>query len=231
MSAVKKVALIFGASGGIGSNIYRNLKIKKFEVYGYSRTSDPDNNNNIIGEKYLKDLSNKFIEKNIKIKIFINAIGFLHDNYYSPEKKLQDINLEYMKKCFEVNTIPTALMIKYFCPLMIKEEKSIFATISAKVGSISDNYLGGWYSYRASKAALNQIIKTSSIEQKRLNKNLIMVSVHPGTVSTRLSNPFIGKRNVQSPSEAATKIISLLETLTFEDSGLFFDYNKKIIPF
>ena len=229
MSANKKVALIFGVSGGIGSNIYSNLKRKKFKVYGFSRTTEP--NNNIISEKYLKDLSLKFIEQNIKIKIFINAIGFLHDNYYSPEKKLQDINQEYMKKCFEINTIPTALMIKYFCPLMIKDEKSVFASISAKVGSISDNYLGGWYSYRASKAALNQIIKTSSIEQKRLNKNLIMVSVHPGTVNTRLSNPFIGKRKVQTPSEAAIRIIDLLETLTLEDSGLFFDYNKNIIPF
>ena len=230
MSANKKVALVFGVSGGIGGNIYTNLKRKKFEVYGFSRTTNP-NNNNIISEKYLKDLSLKFVEKNIKIKIFINAIGFLHDNNYSPEKKLQDINLEYMRKCFEINTIPTALMIKYFCPIMIKEEKSIFASISAKVGSISDNYLGGWYSYRASKAALNQIIKTSSIEQKRLNKNLIMVSVHPGTVNTKLSSPFIGKRKVQTPSEAATKIINLLETLTLEDSGLFFDYNKDIIPF
>ena len=229
MSASKKAALVFGVSGGIGSNIYSNLKRKKFEVYGFSRTTEP--NNNIISEKYLKDLSLKFIEQNIKIKIFINAIGFLHDNYFSPEKKLQDINQEYMKKCFEINTIPTALMIKYFCPLMTKDEKSIFASISAKVGSISDNYLGGWYSYRASKAALNQIIKTSSIEQKRLNKNLIMVSVHPGTVNTRLSNPFIGKRKVQTPSEAAIKIIDLLETLTLEDSGLFFDYNKNIIPF
>ena len=229
MSDTKKVALVFGVSGGIGSNIYSHLKRKKFKVYGFSRTTEP--NNNIISEKYLKDLSHKFIEQKIKIKIFINAIGFLHDNYYSPEKKLQDINLEYMKKCFEINTIPTALMIKYFCPLMIKEEKSIFASISAKVGSISDNYLGGWYSYRASKAALNQIIKTSSIEQKRLNKNLIMVSVHPGTVNTKLSSPFIGKRKVQTPSEAATKIINLLEKLTLEDSGLFFDYNKNIIPF
>ena len=229
MSTAKKVALVFGVSGGIGSHIYSNLKRKKFEVYGFSRTSDP--NNNIISEKYLKDLSLKFIEQNIKIKIFINAIGFLHDNNYSPEKKLQDINLEYMRKCFEINTIPTALMIKYFCPIMIKEEKSIFASISAKVGSISDNYLGGWYSYRASKAALNQIIKTSSIEQKRLNKNLIMVSVHPGTVNTKLSSPFIGKRKVQTPSEAAMKIINLLEKLTLEDSGLFFDYNNNIIPF
>ena len=222
--------MVFGASGGIGSNIYSNLKRKKLEVYGFSRKTKSDNND-IISEKYLKDLSQKFIEKNIKIKIFINAIGYLHDNYYSPEKKLQDIDIEYMKKCFEINTIPTALMIKYFCPLMMKEEKSIFASISAKVGSISDNYLGGWYSYRASKAALNQVIKTSSIEQKRLNKNLIMVSVHPGTVNTRLSSPFIGKRKVQTPSEAATKIINLLEKLTLEDSGLFFDYNKNIIPF
>ena len=230
MSANKKVALVFGVSGGIGSNIYSKLKRKNFEVYGFSRTTEP-NNTNIISEKYLKDLSHKFIEEKIKIKIFINAIGFLHDDFYSPEKRLQDINLGYMKKCFEINTIPTALMIKYFSPIMIKDEKSIFASISAKVGSISDNYLGGWYSYRASKAALNQIIKTSSIEQKRFNKNLIMVSVHPGTVNTRLSNPFIGKRKVQTPSEAAIKIINLLETLTIEDSGLFFDYNKNIIPF
>ena len=230
MSDNKKVALVFGISGGIGSKIYSNLKRKNFKVYGLSRTNN-SNNKDIMSENYLRDLSHKFIEQNIKIKIFINAIGFLHDNYYSPEKKLQDINLEYMKKCFEINTIPTALMIKYFCPIMIKEEKSIFASISAKVGSISDNYLGGWYSYRASKAALNQIIKTSSIEQKRLNKNLIMVSVHPGTVNTKLSSPFIGKRIVQTPSEAATKIINLLETLTSEDSGLFFDYNKNIIPF
>ena len=229
MSNTKKVALVFGVSGGIGSNIYNNLKRKNFEVYGFSRTTD--SSNNIISEKYLKALSLKFIEQNIKIKIFINAIGYLHDNYYSPEKKLQDINYGYIKKCFEINTIPTALMIKYFCPLMIKDEKSIFASISAKVGSISDNYLGGWYSYRASKAALNQIIKTASIEQKRLNKNLIVVSVHPGTVNTKLSSPFIGKRKVQTPSEAATKIINLLETLTVEDSGLFFDYNKNILPF
>ena len=229
MSTAKKVALVFGVSGGIGSNIYSNLKRKKFEVYGFSRTTEP--NNNIISEKYLKDLSLKFIEQNIKIKIFINAIGFLHNDYYSPEKKLQDINQEYMKKCFEINTIPTALMIKYFCPIMLKEEKSIFAAISAKVGSITDNYLGGWYSYRASKAALNQIIKTASIEQKRLNNNLIMVSVHPGTVDTKLSSPFIGKRKVQTPSEASTKIINLLENLDLEDSGLFFDYNSNIIPF
>ena len=227
MSNTQNTALVFGVSGGIGSSIFSQLESKNFKVYGFSRTI----NNNVINEQYLKELSYKFIKQNIKIKIFINTIGFLHDNNYFPEKKLQDINYEYMKKCFEINTIPTALMIKYFCPLMINTEKSIFATISAKVGSISDNYLGGWYGYRASKAALNQIIRTSSIEQKRLNKNLIMVSIHPGTVNTKLSSPFIGKRKVQTPTESAAKIIELLENLKFDDSGLFFDYNNNIIPF
>ena len=229
MSNSKNIALVFGISGGIGSEIYDQLKMKSYEVYGVSRATEK--NSNILSEQYLESLSLKFIKQNIKIKIFINTIGFLHDNFYSPEKNIQAINYDYMKKSFEINTIPTALMIKYFCPLMNKEEKSIFATISAKVGSISDNFLGGWYSYRASKAALNQIIKTSSIEQRRTNKNLIIVSVHPGTVKTKLSSPFIGKKKVQTPSESASKIINLLENLALKDSGLFFDYNKNIIPF
>ncbi len=225
----KDIAVVFGASGGIGSNIYDQLKAKSFEVYGFSRNNETTLN--ILNEKYLKNIANSFIEKNIKIKLFINAIGFLHDEKYSPEKKYQDINFEYMSKSFEVNTIPTALMIKYFVPLMEKNEKSIFATISAKVGSISDNFLGGWYSYRASKAALNQIIKTASIEQKRLNKNLIIVSVHPGTVNTNLSKPFIGKKEIQTPEDAAKKIINLLENLTNKDSGLLLDYKNDVIPF
>lgn len=229
MTKSADIALIFGDSGGIGSNIYNQLKKKNFKVYGISRSNQ--NNNDIISEQYLRALANKFVEKKIKIKILINTIGFLHGKNHFPEKRFQDINDEYMKKCFEINTVPTALMIKYFSPLMIKDKKSIFATISAKVGSISDNFLGGWYSYRASKAALNQIIKTASIEQKRFNKNLILVSIHPGTVNTKLSRPFINKKKVQTPSESARRIIDLLEKLTLEDSGYFLDYNYEIIPF
>tara|TARA_E500000178_G_scaffold171481_1_gene170850 strand:+ start:1107 stop:1799 length:693 start_codon:yes stop_codon:yes gene_type:complete len=225
----KNIAIVFGASGSIGSNITLQLQNKNFKVYDFSRNNNPKID--ILNENYLKDISNTFIKKNIKIKLFINAIGFLHDEKYSPEKKIQDINFKYMKKSFEINTIPTALMIKYFVPLMAKDEKSIFATISAKVGSISDNFLGGWYSYRASKAALNQIIKTASIEQKRINKKLIIVSIHPGTVSSKLSKPFIGKKEVQTPEESAKKIINLLENLTTQDSGLLLDYKNDIIPF
>ncbi len=225
----KNIAIVFGVSGSIGGNIYSQLENKNYKVFGFSRNKNPKSD--ILNEQYLKDLANTFIEKNIKIKLFINSIGFLHNDEFSPEKKFQDINFEYMKKSFEINTIPTALMIKYFAPLMEKEERSIFATISAKVGSISENFLGGWYSYRASKAALNQIIKTASIEQKRINKKLILVSVHPGTVSTKLSKPFIGKKEVQTPEESAKKIINLLENLTNQDSGLFLDYKNDIIPF
>ena len=225
----KNIAIVFGASGSIGSSICYQLQNKNFNVYGFSRNTDPSLD--ILNENYLKNIANTFIEKNMKIKLFINSIGFLHDEKYSPEKKIQDINFKYMKKSFEINTIPTALMIKYFAPLMAKDEKSIFATISAKVGSISDNFLGGWYSYRASKAALNQIIKTASIEQKRINKKLIIVSIHPGTVSSKLSKPFIGKKEVQTPEESAKKIINLLENLTSQDSGLLLDYKNDIIPF
>ena len=115
MSDTKKTALVFGVSGGIGSNIYNHLKRKNFKVYGFSRTNE---HNDIINEKYLKDLSLKFKEQNIKIKIFINAIGFLHDNYYLPEKKLQDINLDYMKKCFEINAVGIVLISKHFFKIL-----------------------------------------------------------------------------------------------------------------
>ena len=131
----ENIALVFGISGGIGGNIYNQLKKKGYKVYGVSRTTEP--NSNIISEKYLKDFSQKFIEQNLKIKIFINTIGFLHDKSFSPEKKQKDINYEYMKKCFEVNTIPTALMIKYFCPLMVKEEKSVLFLDSSAASTLA----------------------------------------------------------------------------------------------
>ena len=154
----------------------------------------------------------------------------MHDTDYFPEKKLENINLAYIKKSFEINTIGPALLIKHIAPLMVASN-SIFACLSAKVGSISDNYLGGWYSYRASKAALNQIIKTASIEFKRKKLNLILVSIHPGTVSTNLSKPFIGNKKVLTADVAAKNILELMEKLNLNDSGFLLNYKKEIIPF
>ena len=225
------IALVFGNTGGIGKSIYTKLiNSNRYEkVYGFNRNSDPSID--ITNEKSLQSIANKFSEQNIKIKLLINAVGYLHDKNYLPEKKFQDISSEYMKKTFEINTIPTALLIKYFTPFMKNSETSIFATISAKVGSISDNFLGGWYSYRASKAALNQIVKTASVEYKRKNPNLIIISIHPGTVSTKLSKPFIGNKKVQTTDEAALKIINVLNNLKPKNSGYLIDYNNNIIPF
>ena len=108
---------------------------------------------------------------------------------------------------------------------------SLFACLSAKVGSISDNHLGGWYSYRASKAALNQLIKTASVEYKRKNPRLIFISLHPGTVFTNLSKPFVRKKNILTSNNAAKNIINVLNKISIEESGLLMDYNKQIIPY
>jgi NAD(P)-dependent dehydrogenase (short-subunit alcohol dehydrogenase family) len=135
-----------------------------------------------------------------------------------------------MKKNFEINVMGPALIMKHFLPLLDTDQKSIFATLSAKVGSISDNRYGGWYSYRASKAALNQMIKTASIELKMKNKNAICVAIHPGTVTSKLSQPF-QKDNlkIQSNVESAKNIMQVMTNLKMNDSGLFFDWSGDII--
>ena len=225
------IAVVFGNSGGIGQCIFNQLKQRKdfSAVYGFSRSSNPSIN--LTDQKSFASIANDFSKKGLKIKLLINAIGFLHNEIYLPEKRYQDINTDHMKKSFEINTIPTALIVKYFTPLMCSNTKSILATLSARVGSISDNFLGGWYSYRISKAALNQLVKTASIEYKRKNPKLIIVSIHPGTVETKLSKPFLGKKKVQTPEEASMKIINVLNNLNYEDTGFLFDHNNKKIPF
>lgn len=226
-----KIAVVFGNTGGIGNSIFKEItKTNKYDkVFGFSRKSNPSLD--FTNEKCIASIANNFVKQNLKIRLLVNTVGFLHDDFHQPEKRIQDINIKYIKKSFEINTIPTALIIKYFTPLMEDRETSVLAALSAKVGSISDNFLGGWYSYRASKAALNQIIKTASIEYRRKNNNLIIVSIHPGTVLTNLSKPFVGKKKVQTSEEAAVKIINLFKELTIKESGLLIDYNKNVIPF
>ena len=121
----KGIAVIFGSSGGLGNSIYNLLKNsnKYSKVYGFSRKNNPDLD--INNEKYLNSLAAKFLNKNFKIKLLINTIGFLHNNQYLPEKKYQDISLDYLIKSFKINTIPTALLVKYFSPLMDTTEQAL----------------------------------------------------------------------------------------------------------
>lgn len=169
------------------------------------------------------------------VDLVIVATGILHrDPDISPEKRLSDTDARMMAEVFHINTIGPALLAKHFLPLLRRDAKSAFAAISARVGSISDNRLGGWASYRASKAALNQVLRTFSIEQSRTNANALVVALHPGTTDTALSKPF--QRNVPedklfTPGFVAERLLAVLDGLTADDSGGFFAWDGSPIEY
>jgi NAD(P)-dependent dehydrogenase (short-subunit alcohol dehydrogenase family) len=155
----------------------------------------------------------------------------LHDEEFMPEKSWRDLDARHMQRAFLVNAIGPALVMKHFLPLLPQRSRSVCAALSARVGSIDDNRLGGWHSYRASKAALNQLVRTCAIELKRIRPEAICVALHPGTVATPLSQPF-GKAglDVRAPSEGATRLLRVLDQLPPDDSGGFFDYSGARVP-
>ncbi|MEM6639175.1 MAG: SDR family NAD(P)-dependent oxidoreductase [Pseudomonadota bacterium] len=163
----------------------------------------------------------------------IVATGTLHGPDHRPEKTLRQIDPVAMRAVFEVNTVGPAMVGRYFIPLLAKDRPGVFAALSARVGSISDNRLGGWYSYRASKAALNMLIKTFAVETRRSHPDAAIVGLHPGTVATGLSAPF--QRNVPEgklfePRHAAEQLLSVLDRLQPSDSGHVFDWAGERVP-
>lgn len=164
------------------------------------------------------------------------ATGLLHDaaRGLAPEKTWKALDPSAMASSFAVNTIGPALVAKHFLPRLDKERRSAFAAISARVGSISDNGLGGWYSYRASKAALNQVIKTSAIELGRRNPSALCVALHPGTVDTGLSHPFqrgVSAEKLFTPDYSARAMLGVLDGLDAKHSGGLFAWDGQQIPF
>lgn len=169
----------------------------------------------------------------IEIDIIIVATGILHGDNLSPEKSLRDLDMESFQQVFAINTFGPALIAKHFLPLLPKNKKSVFAAISARVGSIDDNRLGGWYAYRASKAALNMILKNTSVEMGRKYKNLAAIGLPPGTVDTHLSEPFQG--NVQpdklfSAEYSAKCLIRVIDNASASDSGNVYAWDGQKIP-
>ncbi len=162
-------------------------------------------------------------------QLIINTIGVLHTSSWMPEKKLVDLNAEQLVELMKVNAIGPALTIRHFSKLL-DPKNSIMVTLSAKVGSIEDNRLGGWYSYRASKAALNMMIKTASIEWARTKSNTALIAMHPGTVNSRLSKPFRGERIGRSAHDAVKDMFQVIESLKKEDSGSFLSYSGEKLP-
>ena len=167
----------------------------------------------------------------LPLRLLINATGFLHGEGYEPEKSWRQIDPGHMAKSFAVNAIGPALLVKHFLPLLPREGKAVFVTLSAKVGSIGDNRLGGWYSYRASKAALNQIVRTAAVELARRQRESLCVALHPGTVSSRMTSPFRKEGlDVCTPEEATTRLLSVVDGLKPADSGGFLDYRGQPLP-
>ena len=147
-----------------------------------------------------------------------------------PERKLAQLNYAQMESTFRINTMGPALAIAHFTPLLDKCTRSLMAVLSAKVGSIGDNRLGGWYSYRASKAALNMLIKTASIEMSRTNPLAVLAALHPGTVNSALSAPFRGAEIGRPPATAAAELLEVMDGLLPEQTGDFWAYDGKRLP-
>lgn len=224
-------AVVIGASGGIGATVAEALREEDVEVYPLARSFSGDRHLDVTDEASVAAAAAKV---GGSLDLVFVATGLLHDGEHGPEKSWTQLDSSWLARNFEVNAIGPALVAKHFLPLMHRDRRAVFAALSARVGSISDNRLGGWYGYRASKAALNQLIRTLAIEEKRRNPQAILVALHPGTVDTALSKPFQG--NVQpgrlfAPERAAVQLLDVLDGLRGTDSGKFVDWEgKEVAP-
>ncbi len=217
------IAVVTGGSGGIGAALVAALRDMPVftDVVSLSRQTGPSLD--ITSEPSIA-AAVKFLS-GAKIRLVIDATGFLHGDGFAPEKSLREISAAHMQKSFAINAIGPALLMKFLLPLLPRDRKSVFATLSARVGSIGDNNIGGWYSYRAAKAALNQLVHTAAIELQRTRPQAICVALHPGTVATGLSAPFAKDGlHVRAPEEAARDLLAVIEGLSPAQSGGFFDY-------
>ena len=231
----KQAAVVIGASGGIGAAIAAALVDEgAFDVvHGFARSHDGAGHIDLENEASIVAAAGR-VSRGPAPALVIVATGLLRDGERGPEKALSELDAAWLARNFAVNAIAPALVAKHFLPLMPRSGRSVFAVLSARAGSISDNKLGGWYGYRASKAALNKLVCTLAIEERRRNDRSIVVALHPGTVDTDLSRPFQG--NVRpgtlfTPDRAALQLLDAIDGLRPADSGKLFDHEgNEIAP-
>ena len=244
-------ALIIGTSQGIGLGFVRSLLQQNNiqQIFATYRNADTAKELLALQDEFSERLkclqvdvtqetqiaaAVKQIQESIKqLHLAIYCVGVLHEGDLTPEKSLRQINSENLLYSFQVNSVGAVLFAKHLMPLFKKTEKSVFASVSAKVGSIGDNRLGGWYGYRASKAALNMFLKTTAIEYSRRCPKTIVVALHPGTTDTRLSQPF--QKNVPPgklfPVSKTVNLLSqVISKLEQKDSGEFFSWDGTQLP-
>lgn len=224
-------ALIIGASGGIGSALATALTARGGTVVGLSRQSDPPLD---LGDDRSIEATAAAVVPAAPFDLIFVATGLLHGDGVAPEKSYRSIDGAAFNRLFRINATGPALVMRHFLPLLATDRRAVMAVLSARVGSIGDNRLGGWVGYRASKAALNQIVRTVAIELGRTRPRAILVALHPGTVDTALSTPF--QRNVApgrlfTPSTAAAHLLGVTDRLGTADSGGCFDWaGDRIMP-
>ncbi len=220
-------AVVLGAAGGIGAALARALAGRGYDVIGLSRRGDPPID--LTDEASLAEAAEGCGED---LDCVILATGFLHGAGMMPEKSFRQVTPAQLAHAFAINATGPALAIKHFLPRLSRHRPARLAALSARVGSIGDNALGGWMSYRASKAALNMLIRCAAIELARANPGAICVALHPGTVETPLSAPFAkaGLR-LHSPAEAAERLLDVLASLSPAQSGQLLDGSGCVLPF
>ncbi len=216
-------ALLIGSSGGIGTALAAALAARGVAVTGLSRRADGlDLTDESSIARALEPLTGTF-------DLILVASGALEIDGAGPEKSLRALDPAALSAQFALNATGPALVLKHALRLMPRDRRAVFAALSARVGSIGDNRLGGWYSYRASKAALNQLIHTASIEVARTHRQAVCVSLHPGTVATDFTAKY-APANTVPPAQAARNLLGVIDGLTPDDTGGFFDWAGKRVP-
>lgn len=240
-NGMTKRAVIFGASGGIGAAMAARLAEDPTveRLYLASRRPPPQTDPRLIPLRF--DLTDEAsiaaaaaqVEGPLDL-VFV-ATGVLHQgDALAPEKTYRALDAQAMAALFAVNSIGPALIARHFLPLLPRDRRALFAALSARVGSMGDNRLGGWHSYRASKAALNMLLVTFAIELRRTHPHAIVAGLHPGTVDSALSSPFqrgVAPEKLFTPARSAAHLLNVLNRLHPEDSGGIFAWDGARIPY
>lgn len=233
-----KTALVFGANSAIAQAMIPLLRDDQYRVIGVARSisgslGTDESIECDYSETQLAEVAERLDKAERSIDLLLSFVGVLHWQDRMPEKKLADLNADQLRDYFAINTIVPALILKYCAPLMNRAATGRAVVLSAKIAGTSDNRLGGWYGYRASKAALNSIIKTASIELRRTHPKACLIALHPGTTDTPLSKPFSKKLpedKLFSPEQSAKRLKSVIDKLEPEDSGRFVHWDGTDLP-
>lgn len=235
-------AAVFGARGGVGGALVRALCAdpRCAVVYAGARAGYAPADQKVrpftfdlLAEQSIASAADSMIA-NGAVQLVVVATGILHDATMTPEKTWRALSPEVLGRAFAINAIGPALIAKHMLGRFPKNEKTVFAALSARVGSISDNRLGGWHAYRASKAALNMLVRNAAIELARSNRSSVCVTLHPGTVETPLSRPFqdgVRTGKLLTPDTSASHLLGVIDQLTPTQSGGLFAWNGQQIPF